>query len=296
MSLCGTVWVIANGKHRAEIAEVGAGLRSYTHDGNDVTCHYGDNELPPKGCGTTLVPWPNRIRDGKYTFDGVEQQLALTEPDKRNAIHGLGRWARWSVLEQASDFVRLGLDVVPQKGYPFQVHAEVRYGFRPDGLVVELTGRNDGAQRVPFGMGSHPYLSTRGASLDDVSLLIPVAETFEVDDRQVPVGRRPVSENEDFRASAVLGGRRFDQGFTGVEFTHGVARAELRGDGFSATLWFGDAFGYVQGYTVDDVSAGQSGVAFEPMSCAPDAFNSGDGLVVLEPGETWTGTWGIVPG
>ncbi len=292
--LCGQVWTITSGEHRAEIAEVGAGLRSYTRNGVDATCRYGDDELPPKGCGTTLVPWPNRIRDGRYSVDGVEQQLALTEPDKRNAIHGLGRWARWTLLEHAADSVRLGFDVVPQKGYPFPVHAEVRYSVGDSGLDVELLGRNDGSQRAPFGMGSHPYLSTRGVPLDDVTLTIPVAETFDVDDQQIPVDRRPVSRDEDFRTPARLGARRFDQGFTGVEFARGHARAELRGNGFMSAIWFDDSFGYLQAYTVDEVSPGQSGVAFEPMSSAPDAFNSGDGLVVLDPGGTWTGRWGIV--
>ena len=294
MSLCGQVWTITDGEHRAELAEVGAGLRSYTVAGRDVTCRYGDDELPPKGCGTTLVPWPNRIRDGRYTFDGVEQQLALTEPDKRNAIHGLGRWARWTLLEQAVDSVRLGLDVVPQKGYPFPVHAEVRYSVGDGGLDVELSGRNDGSRRAPFGMGSHPYLSTRGAPLDDVTLTIPVAETFDVDDQQIPVATRAVRPDEDFRTPTRLGARRFDQGFTGVQFARGHARAELRGNGFMSAIWFDEAFGYLQAYTVDEVSPGQSGVAFEPMSCAPDAVNSGDGLLVLEPGEVWTGRWGIV--
>ncbi|WP_375486323.1 aldose 1-epimerase family protein [uncultured Jatrophihabitans sp.] len=301
MSLCGQVWTITSGEHRAEIAEVGAGLRRYTVGDDDVTCHYGDDELPPKGCGTTLVPWPNRIRGGRYTLDGVSQQLGLTEPDKGNAIHGLGRWARWSLLEQAADRVRLGLDVVPQKGYPFEVHAEVHYALDADGLSVELSGRNDGRTHAPFGMGSHPYLSTRGTPLDDVVLTVPVGETFEVDDQQIPLRRRPLGDDEDFRAGSRLGDRRFDQGFTDVRFedvdppAEAQAVARLRGDGFSTSLWLDDAFGFLQVYTVDEVAPGQSGVAFEPMSCAPDAFNSGDGLLLLEPGQTWSGRWGIAP-
>ena len=301
--LGGQTWTITSGAHSATVAEVGAGLRSYTHDGLDVTCHYGDDVLPPKGCGTTLVPWPNRIRDGRYTFDGVEQQLGLTEPDQRNAIHGLGRWARWTLLEQTGSSVRLGLDVVPQKGYPFQVHAEVAYSVDPAaGLRVELSGRNDGARRAPFGMGSHPYLSARGGSLDAVAIRFPAGETFDVDAQQIPVGRRPVTPDEDFRTEAVLGSRRFDQGFTGLELGDADPPADpsgtvtLAGDGFRTSLWFDAAFRFLQAYTVDEVAPGQSGVAFEPMTCAPDAFNSGDGLFVLEPGEQWSGTWGIVPG
>ncbi|WP_375480753.1 aldose 1-epimerase family protein [uncultured Jatrophihabitans sp.] len=300
--LGGETWTITSGPHRATIAEVGAGLRSYTHEGRDVTCRYGDDELPPKGCGTTLVPWPNRIRDGRYTFDGVEQQLALTEPDKRNAIHGLGRWARWSLVEQTSDSVRLGLDIVPQKGYPFQLHAEVEYVLEyARGLVVELSGRNDGSQRAPFGMGSHPYLSAQGASLDDVLLGVAADETFDVDDQQIPVRTRPIRDDEDFGGSSRLGARRFDQGFTSLVIEDSVpddlySMVHLSGAGFSSSIWFDSGFKYLQVYTVDEVSPGQPGVAFEPMTCAPNAFNSGDGLLVLEPGESWSGRWGIVAG
>src|SRR4051812_34933558 len=103
MAMTGRQFTIAAGEHEATIVEVGAGLRRYAVGGTDVTCTYPDGVLPPKCCGVTLVPWPNRIRNGRYTFDGVVQQLALTEPATRNAIHGLGRWARWTKVHQEPD-------------------------------------------------------------------------------------------------------------------------------------------------------------------------------------------------
>ena len=100
---------------------------------------------------------------------------------------------------------------------------------------------------------------------------------------------------EDFRRGGRLGARRFDRGYTGLEFADGVARASLGTASGTSSVWFDDAFTCLQAYTVDEVAAGQAGVAFEPMSCAPDAFNSGDGLIVLEPAGTWTGHWGVDP-
>ncbi len=298
MSLCGTVWTIELGDNRAEIAEVGAGLRSYTYKGLDITCSYGGNELPPKACGTTLVPWTNRIRDGRYTFDGIEQQLALTEPDKGNAIHGLGRWARWSMLEQTGNSVRLGLDVVPQKGYPFELHAEVRYHFLDTwpGLMVQLSATNTGTVRAPFGMGSHPYLSTRGAPINDTFFAVPARKTFDVDEQQIPVRTRALRKEEKLPNPTLLGKRRFDMGLTGIKFEDGFAEVELKSlTGAEARMWFEKEFGYLQVYTVNEVTPGQPGIAVEPMTCAPNAFNSGDGLIVLEPFEEWTGKWGIIP-
>ncbi|HKC27191.1 MAG TPA: aldose epimerase, partial [Jatrophihabitans sp.] len=161
MTATGKQYVIEAGAHRATIVEVGAGLRQYTHDGVDITATYGEDDVPPRGCGSTLVPWPNRIRDGKYTFEGTSYQLPLTEPAAHNAIHGLGRWERWTKVRQESDRVTLRLDVVPQPGYPFEVRVETTYALHPEqGLMVTLGARNLGRVRAPFGAGSHPYLST----------------------------------------------------------------------------------------------------------------------------------------
>ncbi|HVU90881.1 MAG TPA: aldose epimerase, partial [Jatrophihabitans sp.] len=188
MNLTGTQYVIEAGEHRATIVEVGAGLQRYTHRGVDVTCTYPEDRLPPKGCGITLVPWPNRVRGGKYSFDGTDYQLALTEPAAGNAIHGLGRWARWTPVAQEPARVTLRLDVVPQNGYPFPVRAEVTYHLDPRaGLIVTLGARNLGRLRAPFGAGSHPYLSTRGHALADVLLRLPAAERLVADDQGVPV-------------------------------------------------------------------------------------------------------------
>ncbi|SHH26440.1 aldose 1-epimerase [Jatrophihabitans endophyticus] len=296
MALTGTQWTISAGDHVATVVEVGAGLRGYTVGGTAVTCGYGEDELPPKGCGITLVPWPNRIAGGRYTFDGAAQQLGLTEPDAGNAIHGLGRWERWTPVRQDAGVLTLGLDVVPQKGYPFQIHAEVTYAVHAEhGLTVTLAARNVGRGRAPFGAGSHPYLATRGHELADVTLTLPATEVLVVDEHQIPVGSRPLSEDDDYRAGRVLGRHRFDDGFTGLQPVDGRGTAEVRTPSGGARLWFDETFGFLQVYTLADLTPGQHGVAVEPMTCAPNAFNSGAGLLVLEPGDEWTGSWGIQP-
>lgn len=292
MSLSGRKYVIEAGAHRATIVEVGAGLQRYTYRDVDVTATYGDDVLAPRGCGATLVPWPNRIRDGRYTFQGTSYQLALTEPEAGNASHGLARWVRWTKVRQAADAVTLGLDIVPQTGYPFEVRVEATYALYPEhGLVVTLGARNTGRVRAPFGAGSHPYLSTRGHALDDATVQIPAVERLVLDDQQVPVGTRPVAGTHyDLRRGRRLRARRFDDGFTGLVTQHGRGAAELRTRSGGARVWFDATYRYLQVFTFEPL-----GVAIEPMTCAPDAFNSGAGLIVLEPGGTWSGSWGIVP-
>lgn len=295
MTLSGKQWTIAAGDHEATIVEVGAGLLRYGLAGTDVTCTYGADMLPPKGCGTTLVPWPNRIRGGRYGFDGEVHQLALTEPDAGNAIHGLGRWARWVKVRQSDDAITLRLDVVPQKGYPFQIRAEVTYALHPEtGLAVTIGARNYGRARAPFGAGSHPYLATRGHALADVTLRLPARAALVVDDQQVPVGARDLSGRDDYRRGRRLRSHRFDATFTKLVTTDGRGTAEVRTKSGGAQLWFDETYEFLQVYTLDELTPGQPGIAIEPMTCAPDAFNSGAGLIILDPGGAWTGSWGIV--
>lgn len=296
-SLMGQQFTLAAGRHRATIVEVGAGLRSYTLGGEPVTGTYGDDVLPPKACGITLVPWPNRVRDGRYSFDGTDYQLALTEPKTRTAIHGLGRWDRWTPTAQTRGRVTLGLDIVPQTGYPWPLHAEVTYALHAErGLTVTLTATNTGDKRIPFGAGAHPYISTRGRSLDETTVKLPAATKLDVDEQQIPVGRTPVKGTRaDLRRGRRLGADRFDDGFADVTFRDGRAVAEVRTRAGGAQVWLDDNWSHLQLFTLEALGDHGPAVAVEPMTCAPDAFNSGDGLIVLEPGQRWSGTWGIIP-
>lgn len=297
MTLTGRQYEIFAGEHAVTVTEVGAGLRQYTYGGTDVTRGYDPDTLPPWGCGAVLVPWPNRVRDGRYRFDGTDYQLALSDPDTHTAIHGLGRWARWTAVRHDRSEVTLALDVVPQKGWPFEVRVEVTYALDPaTGLAVTATAHNHGRARLPFGAGFHPYLAVRGGSLSDAEIRVPAARRLILDEQQVPVGEEDVAGTDyDLRAPRVLGDTRLDAGFTALDTEAGRALAEVRTRAGGAQIWMGAAFGYVQVFTRDDLGGAGPAVAIEPMTCAPDAFNSGAGLVVLEPDERWHGTWGIVP-
>jgi aldose 1-epimerase len=297
MTMTGEQFAIAAGEFSATITEVGAGLREFSSSGRDVTVPFDADELPPWCCGAVLVPWPNRIRDGRYTFLGETQQLALTEPDKHNAIHGLGRWVRWAPSVHQSDRVTLVHDVVPQKGYPFEVRVEVTYALHEElGLSVSASAHNHGARPAPFGTGFHPYLSTRDAALDETTVRIPAAERLVLDDAQVPLGVQSVDgTGYDLRAGKELKSLRMDDGFTGLHVEGGRGSAEVHSAGGGARLWFDETFRYLQVFTKDDLDGAGPGVAIEPMTCAPDAFNSTHGLIVLDPGGTWAASWGIQP-
>jgi aldose 1-epimerase len=294
MALTGRQFTIAAGAHEATVVEVGAGLRRYTVDGVDVTFGYGEDELPPRGCGAVLVPWPNRLRNGRYDFQGRSYQVPITEPATNSANHGLGRWSRWTMIGREDASVTLACDLVPQSGWPFQLSVFVAYSVDADlGLSVTAGANNRGHTALPFGMGFHPYLSPRGAALDDLELTVPADRHLLVDEQQIPVGSEPVDGTTyDFRAGRRLGTQRLDDGFAAIR-RPGVV--ELRGPSGGARLEYDESFGFLQVYTQEDVSGGRPGVAVEPMTCPADAFNSGEGLIVLQPGQSWSGLWGLRP-
>jgi aldose 1-epimerase len=297
MALSGKQFTISAGDFEATISEVGAGLRRFTFRGTDVTVPVGADVLPTKCAGAVLVPWPNRIRHGKYRFGGEQQQLALTEPELHNAIHGLARWARWTPSVEQSARVTLVQDIVPQTGYPFEVAVEVTYTVHEDfGLSVSTSAHNHGRGPAPFGAGFHPYLSTHGATLDETSVRLPAGQRLLLDDASVPVGVQSVDGTPyDLRAGKRLKGLRLDDGFTGLDVTQGRGAAEVYSKAGGAQLWFDETFGYLQVFTYDDLGGAGPGIAVEPMTCAADAFNSTHGLIVLDPGGTWAGSWGITP-
>jgi len=297
MGLTGRQFTIAAGDHEATVVEVGAGLRRYAHRGVDVTFTYGDGDLPPKGCGAVLVPWPNRLRGGKYTFDGKAYQLPLSEPPTGNAIHGLGRWARWVPVRHETSAVTLALDIVPQAGWPFEVRVEVTYALDAvGGLAVTGVARNTGTGRAPFGAGFHPYLSTRGHGIGEVTVKVPARDRIVLDEAKVPVGMQSVAGTPyDLRRGRRLGALRLDDGFAGLSTAGGRGAVLVRTRSGGAQVWFDETFRFVQVFTPDLVAGGLPGVAVEPMTCPADAFNSGTGLIVLTPRDSWTGSWGIQP-
>jgi aldose 1-epimerase len=298
----GEQWTIRHGDLEATVVEVGGGLRTLTAGGLDVLAGYGVDEMASSGRGQLLMPWPNRLRDGRYRFEGRDQQLALTEPARGNASHGLVRWALWSVLDRSEAALTVGYRLHPQQGWSGRLDLAVRYELSDDGLTVTSTAENVGAGRAPFGYGAHPYVALGDTSLSDVVLTVPASAQVLVDDeRKLPTGTAPVEQDDhDFRQARPLGATRLDTAFTGLSRDEDACwRVRVGGlvDRPEVSVWGDGAFGWVQVFTdkgEDQGVDGVRGVAVEPLSCPADAFNSGEGLVVLEPGQQWSGQWGLV--
>jgi aldose 1-epimerase len=283
----------------AQVTEVGATLRTLTHRGRDLISGFAAEELPGKPCrGQQLAPWPNRIRDGRYVFGDTEQQLALNEPERGNAIHGLVRYVAWNLVEHRDDEVVQATRVYPQPGWPGTFETSIRHRVSASGLTVEVSARNIGPQPLPFGYAAHPYLTVGEDRVDGVIVTVPAGLFLEVDERLLPRALVPVSADTDLRVARRLEDRAFDNAFTGLDRgADGQWRVRLEREDRWTEIWAESGLDWVQVFTGDPYRTW--GIAVEPMTCGPDAFNPGpthDGLIVLEPGEERTYRWGITGG
>ena len=304
LPLTGEQYEITAGEVRAVVTEVGAGLRTFTSAERPYVEPFPLDSRPPRGAGTVLVPWPNRTAGGRWTWQGAPQQLALNEPAAGNAIHGLLRYTFYDVADRAADAITLAARVAPQPGWPVPLATQVRYVVAADGLTVSHTVTNIGAAAVPFGVGAHPYVRVGDTATDDCTLQLAATTALPLEGG-LPTGLAvPVEGDTDFRDGRPLKGLTLDDAFGGCVPAAGdeLVRHRLLGPAGGVAggrggveVWAEPAFGWVQVFTPDDHPGRGRAVAVEPMTCPPDALNSGSGLITIEPGETWQGSWGLRP-
>jgi aldose 1-epimerase len=289
-------------RYTASVVTLGASLRALEHGGRPLVVPFAVDAMRPVFRGVLLAPWPNRVVDGRYTFDGEEQQLPLTEPDRGHALHGLLGWADWQVASQSEDTVTLTAELAPSAGYPHRLVVDCTYALADDGLTTTVTARSLSG-RAPYGVSAHPYLTAGGASLDATVLTLPADRYLETEgERLLPAGERDVLDAPwpDFRVPTVIGDAAVDHAFTGLaREADGVARVRLEGpDAFAVEMTWGPGLGWVQVHTADrpEPELDRAGLAVEPMTCPPDAFSTGEGVVVLEAGREHTASWTISAG
>lgn len=290
---------IHSGNARAIIDPRGAVLHEYRNGGVALT-EPGSARTKWLASGDTMFPWPIRVRDGRWAYQGEDHQLEITEPAFNNAIHGLVQDVVFTVQLRAENTVTLAARVDQAPGYPFTLTLEVQYSLLPDGLTVTYRVTNHGETVAPFGIGAHPYLCVGDVPVDRLSVRIP-ARQFAVEDEQlIPVSRERVDGSTyDFSRGRSIAGWRGSVAYTG--FGGKAVCALLDEAGRGSELWADPEFAWVQFFVTDGFGSDPSGtggkaaVAIEPLTCAVDALNSGDGIIALDPGECWSGSWGIHP-
>jgi len=293
----GEQFVLTLGDAHAVITELAAALRELSIGGVGLTESYPAGSAPPFADGIVLMPWPNRIEDAVWQLDGTPQQLAITEPDRNNALHGLLRYTAYRLVERTESSVTLGAVVFPQHGYPFHLDTTVRYELVADGIKVTHTVRNLSNAKAPVAIGTHPFLAMSDVPTEELELTVYAATRFEVDARLNPIREIDVEGPQyDLRPGRLVKDLQLDDAFGGLITVDGVSAVLRAPDGREVRLLQDDNHPYVQVFTTRDFPKnGGTGlaVAVEPMTAPPNAFNTGVGLHWVEPGDSWAVGWGI---
>ena len=291
---------LRRGAVEARIGTVAATLRSLTVNGAHLSHPTPDDRVPASSNGIVLAPWPNRVKDARWTWNDRVQHLDVTEPERENALHGLLRFTEYTVRERSDDAVTLAAVVYPQHGWPFLLETWVRYALLDDGVEVTHGVRNHAADPAPFATGTHPFLRVGDAPIAELRLVVPAARYVAVDERLNPTGLDPVDGTPvDLRDGPRVGALALDTAYGELAFTdvvdgRGTSATLIAPDGSRTILRQDVDWGWVQVYTTHefhDVTGDIDAVAVEPMTAPPDALNSGTDLHWIAPGESWEGGW-----
>ncbi|WP_026554484.1 aldose 1-epimerase family protein [Arthrobacter sp. 35W] len=290
---------LVSGDYSASVVQRGGALRQLTFQDRDLVVPFDAAEPIPDFRGIIAAPWPNRIADGRYRHGGSVLHVPLNETERKTALHGLAFEKLWTVDRHGANELSLTCEIPESPGYPFRLSLRADYRLDDDGLHTRVTAQNLGDMAAPYGVCPHPYLLAGPAPLDEWTVHIPAASFLEVTpDRLLPVATRTVEDHPfDFRVPRAIGTTMIDHAFTDIEFDGG-GRAQLvvrDPGGTGVGMAWDRACPWLQIHTADKPApaASRLGLAVEPMTCPPDAFNSVQDLVQLLPGASHQAAWSI---
>lgn len=276
----GTTIQLQAGRYQAKIVTVGAGLAALTHDGRHIVIPHKPEEMPLAHSGKVLAPWPNRVANGRYPYQGKTFQLAVNDAVSQAAIHGLLAWRDWQINQQSASEASLMIFLPPSYGYPFSLLVETTYRLEAeDGLHVFITALNIGDETAPYGAGAHPYLTCNLERIDHCLLTLPTHRIYSSDCRKTESVAHTAL---DFTTPRSVADTQIDHTFSlpadGKRWEARMASAST-----GMTTYLRSDQPWLQIYSGEKLD--RLGLAIEPMSCPPDAFNSAIGLIDLAPGE-----------
>ena len=296
-----TVITLTHGDWQLATSPYGASLRGLTRAGNPVITGYTGAAHKVGGQGDVLIPFPGRVTEGRYPFEGQTLQMDKNDSEGPNAIHGFVRKKIWdSRFAETEATYTTEIAASDNPGYPFALSVQVRYALSDAGLTVSFAIENIGKTNAPVAAGFHPYFTVGSDLINTDTLHVPLGAYLEYKDL-VPTGAvLPVAGSPyDFRQPRSVGGTALNTCFLQpARDGDGLLRVRLSDADTekAVTVWMDAAFDYVVLYSGDPLPPDHSrrALAVEPMTCGSDAFNHPDwGLAVLSPGETLTGSWGV---
>lgn len=284
---------------RATVTGIGAGLRALSVGGIDIVQGFAADAEVPYCAGQVLIPWPNRVRDGKWSHAGHDLQLPINEPALSNAIHGFLLKEPHEVVEATSDTVTLHATIAASDGYPWELSVDTRYALTDAGVAITHRITNNAVTPAPAAVGSHPYPRIGDVPTEDLVVTLDAATRVVVDDRLNPTGTESVEGTRfDLRAGQRVGDFDLDTAYADITPRDDGTRAltATAPDGRSVSVWGDHNFIQAQVFNTSEfpTAAGPTwALALEPTTAPPNALASGEDLHMIAPGDTWELTWGI---
>jgi len=281
----------------AIISPVGAALLSLNLAGNQVMEKLA-TDRPELYAGVVMAPWSGRVAGGAWVHpDGRKFQLPINEPARNNALHGLVFDKEFAVARSTESSVELSIVIAPSEGYPFHFKLAIAYELDGGELICSFAVKNLSHEKAPFGLGFHPYFSTKWLG-DEVSITNSAKTVYELDQSLIDTGtQKTAGSTKDLSVGKLATGASLDDDFTDLDFVAGVSRTTLSNSaGSCIEIWQEDVFRHNVIYTTDSYEAEggiATAVAIEPCISAVNALNSHSDLLWIQPNQTQSGSWGI---
>jgi aldose 1-epimerase len=260
-----------------------------------------EGERPTRSGIPVLFPFPNRIRAGRYTWEGKSYQLPTNDPAGKNAIHGFAYNAAWRIVDAGADSAsawvtgefQISRDAAASLAlWPSDARLRLTHRLRISALILEATVDNPDGAALPFGLGYHPYFAVAPFGGEAATVQAPATSYWELQEN-LPTGRLlEVDAARDLRKRRTLSTLHLDDVYTDLQpspeeiscLAHPTGTPHL-------SMGASAAFGTLVAFTPPHRQA----VCLEPYTCTTDALNLQQqglaaGLLVLAPGASWHGT------
>lgn len=250
----------------AVISPVGAALEKLALRGTTIIDSTLVSNPSAMFFGSTLAPWPNRLANHTYEYQGQRYQTPNVDQDG-NSNHGLVFNRAFEVNEHSDDSISFGYKFGSDESYPFPIDLKITYQLFDSGLRVSAIATNNG-QAAPFGVGFHPYFLVG----ENFKASANFSKQILVDEKMIPISDKHID-------GFVYEGGNLDDCFTGD------GQLNLETEKFNVRISLEKGFEYFMLYR-PSIDCGASLLAVEPMSCIANAFNSDLGSTVIQPGES----------
>lgn len=282
----------------ASVDSRAAGLRELTLAGSPLVQSYPEGDEAPYFSGRTLLPWPNRLAHGIWNHEGHTLKLPIDDYEHQAALHGLLSSRVYALGERTSDSVTWETTLEPSDGYPFTLGVLVRYALEGTGLRVTHSVTNLGSRDAPFAAGAHPFLRAGDGDLAAMRVTSDVHSYLIADDNLIPTAEVPLGSGHSLNLSegVALSDVSLDTAFRVTARPEGIVTRLTSSTGHATELWQDSSWGWVQVFLTDTFPTATGNVwalAVEPMTSPPNALATGENIITLAPGETWTASWGI---